>query len=66
VLLEQVALTWAQVAETAARSKKVDLLAQLLSVADEPDLVVAWLSGDLVQRQIGVGWAALRDPPASA
>ena len=30
-------------------------------------IVVAWLSGELPQRQIGVGWAALRSvPPAAA
>jgi DNA ligase-1 len=27
---------------------------------------VAFLSGELTQRQIGVGWAALKDPPAPA
>ena len=27
---------------------------------------VAWLSGELTQRQIGVGWAALRDRPLPA
>lgn len=30
-------------------------------------MVVSWLSGELPQRQIGVGWAALRSlPPAAA
>src|SRR6201998_467676 len=29
-------------------------------------VVVSWLSGDLPQRQIGVGWAALRSLPAPA
>ncbi len=29
-------------------------------------IVVSWLAGELPQRQIGVGWAALRDLPASA
>jgi DNA ligase-1 len=35
--------------------------------ADEVPVVVAYLSGELPQRQIGVGWAALRSvPPAAA
>ncbi|GFG54618.1 hypothetical protein MAGR_60590 [Mycolicibacterium agri] len=29
-------------------------------------VVVSWLSGDLPQRQIGVGWAALRSLPPPA
>jgi DNA ligase-1 len=29
-------------------------------------IIVAWLSGELPQRQIGVGWAALRSLPAPA
>ena len=29
-------------------------------------VVVSWLSGDLPQRQIGVGWAALRSLPEPA
>ena len=33
---------------------------------DEVATVVSWLSGELPQRQIGVGWAALRSMPAPA
>ena len=33
---------------------------------DEVATVVAWLSGELPQRQIGVGWAALRSAPPPA
>ena len=33
---------------------------------DEVPAGVAWLSGELRQRQIGVGWAALRDAPGGA
>ncbi|HKC28684.1 MAG TPA: ATP-dependent DNA ligase, partial [Jatrophihabitans sp.] len=35
---------------------------------DDVAIVVSWLSGELPQRQIGVGWAALRSlpPPAQA
>ena len=32
----------------------------------ETPAAVAWLSGELTQRQIGVGWATLRDRPAPA
>ena len=28
--------------------------------------VVNWLSGDLTQRQVGVGWASLRELPMAA
>ena len=31
---------------------------------DEVAAVVSWLSGELTQRQIGVGWALLRERPA--
>ena len=51
-----------------ARNVKVQTLAELLrgvSPAETP-AVVAWLSGELTQRQIGVGWAALRDLPPPA
>ena len=34
--------------------------------ADEVPVLVAYLSGELPQRQIGVGWAALRSVPAPA
>jgi ATP-dependent DNA ligase I len=58
----------AAVAATRARSAKVATLAELLgrAGAGEVETVVSWLSGELAQRQIGVGWAALRDPPPAA
>jgi DNA ligase-1 len=59
----------AAVAATRARNEKVALLAGLLvrAGADQVGPVVAWLSGELTQRQIGVGYAQLRaaPPPAS-
>jgi DNA ligase-1 len=58
----------AAVRAASARNVKVQTLAELLrgvSPAETP-AVVAWLSGELTQRQTGVGWAALRDPPAPA
>jgi ATP-dependent DNA ligase I len=53
----------AAVAATPARNAKIAALAELLRQAegDEVAPVVSWLSGELTQRQIGVGWALLRD-----
>ena len=58
----------AAVTATPARNEKVALIAALLgrAGADEIGPVVSWLSGELTQRQIGVGWALLRDRPAPA
>ena len=58
----------AAVTATPARNEKVALLAALLARAgaDEVGPVVSWLSGELTQRQIGVGWALLRERPAPA
>ena len=62
-----------EVGTTSARLAKIARIADLLRGAgadDDPKLVtvvVSWLSGELPQRQIGVGWAALRSlPPAAA
>jgi ATP-dependent DNA ligase I len=51
------------VAATPARNAKIAALADVLRRVDagETAAVVSWLSGELTQRQIGVGWAALRD-----
>jgi ATP-dependent DNA ligase I len=68
VLLDEVAETSAAVAASSARLAKVERLAACLRRL-EPDEVhpaVAFLSGELRQRQIGVGWAALRDAPDPA
>ena len=66
--LREVVETWAGVRATAARGGKVERLAGLLRRLDpaETAAAVAWLSGELTQRQIGVGWAALRDRPLPA
>jgi DNA ligase-1 len=71
VLLLDVASTSLNVGSTASRLTKVAHIADLLRrAAPDPELVaiiVSWLSGELPQRQIGVGWAALRSrPPAAA
>jgi ATP-dependent DNA ligase I len=56
------------VAGTPARLAKIDALASALRTAGpgEVPIAVAYLSGELPQRQIGVGWAALRSAPPSA
>jgi len=66
--LSMVAATSDEVAATAARGEKVARLAALLRTctAAEAATVVSWLSGELTQRQIGVGWAALRTLGAPA
>jgi len=65
VLLAELAEVSRTVAATSARLAKIDALASALRSAtpDEAPIVVAWLSGELPQRQIGVGWAALRSAP---
>ncbi|WP_061010048.1 ATP-dependent DNA ligase [Mycolicibacterium mucogenicum] len=71
MLLSDVATASAEVGAVSARSAKIARIAALLgSAADDPAtvaVVVHWLSGELPQRQIGVGWAALRalPPPAA-
>ena len=70
--LIDVAAASAEVGATSARLAKIARIADLLRQAgaeDDPRLVavvVSWLSGELPQRQIGVGWAALRSLPSAA
>jgi len=61
VLLAEIVSTSAAVAGTSARRAKIDEIAGLLVrvPADEVPIAVAFMSGDLIQRQIGVGYAAL-------
>ncbi len=58
----------AAVAATSSRTAKTEAIAALLagSAPEEVTAAVAFLSGRLTQRQIGVGWAQLREPPAPA
>jgi ATP-dependent DNA ligase I len=58
----------AAVRATSARGEKTEALAGLLRQAGPGEVMpaVAFLSGALTQRQIGVGWAQLRDPPPPA
>jgi ATP-dependent DNA ligase I len=65
VLLTELAGVSRAVAGTPARLAKIDALASALRAAGpgEVPIAVAYLSGELPQRQIGVGWAALRSAP---
>jgi DNA ligase-1 len=66
--LADVAAASADVGATSSRLAKAARLADLLRATDPADaaVVVSWLSGELPQRQIGVGWAALRSLPDPA
>jgi ATP-dependent DNA ligase I len=68
VLLTEIARTSRGVAGSPGRRAKIDLLARCLRDAGpaEAAVAVAYLSGELPQRQIGVGYAALRDLPPPA
>lgn len=72
MLLAEVAAASTDVAAASARLAKIGRIATLLThVAGDGDaravaVTVSWLSGELPQRQIGVGWAALRSLPAPA
>jgi DNA ligase-1 len=72
VLLVDVATASADVGAMSSRLAKTARIADVLSGAGAAHdarliaLAVAWLSGELPQRQIGVGWAALRSLPEPA
>jgi ATP-dependent DNA ligase I len=63
MLLDRVVRTSAEVAASSGRLAKIDQIAQLLRQVPPAEIAVAvaFLSGDLTQRQIGVGYAALSD-----
>ncbi|PEG41749.1 ATP-dependent DNA ligase [Mycolicibacterium agri] len=70
--LIDVATASAEVGASSSRLAKIARIAEVLAAAAEHGdarqvaVVVSWLSGDLPQRQIGVGWAALRSLPPPA
>lgn len=69
MLLVEIATASEEVGATSARLAKTGRIAELLAHSTggtETAVVVSWLSGELPQRQIGVGWAALKSLPAPA
>ena len=72
MLLADIAAASADVGAKSSRLAKTARIASLLDAAATGGdarlvaVVVSWLSGELVQRQIGVGWAALRTLPPPA
>src|SRR5436190_926167 len=66
VLLAELTATSEALRATPARNEKIDRLAQTLRRTEpgEVAIAVAYLSGELRQRQIGVGYRSLRDVPA--
>jgi DNA ligase-1 len=64
----EIAATSAAVAAVSGRRAKIDLLADTLRRLDPDEIEAgaAYLAGDLRQRQIGVGWASVRDVPGPA
>jgi DNA ligase-1 len=63
--LDEIARTSSALAETSSRLAKVELLADCLGRLrpEEVPVAVAYLSGNLRQGTIGVGWASLREVP---
>jgi ATP-dependent DNA ligase I len=68
MLLDEIVATSAAVGATRSRSEKVERLAACLRRLEpaEAAIGVAYLSSQLRQRQIGVGYASMRDLPAPA
>jgi ATP-dependent DNA ligase I len=68
VLLSEIAAASEAVRSTASRTAKVGRLAETVRglAPEEVPVAVAFLAGDTRQRQIGAGWASLRDLPAPA
>ncbi|WP_283138213.1 ATP-dependent DNA ligase [Rhizohabitans arisaemae] len=67
MLLIDLVRTSTAVAGESSRLSKTSHLAELLrSAGDQAALCISYLAGELPQRQIGVGWAALRELPAPA
>lgn len=69
MLLAEIAATSTEVGSLSSRLAKVNRVAVTLAATHTPaeiSVIVAWLSGELPQRQIGVGWASLRSLPEPA
>src|SRR5437867_3606318 len=65
VLLEEIARTSVAVAATSSRLAKIERLADCLRrlTPEEVRVAVHYLSGELPQGTIGVGWASLKNVP---
>jgi ATP-dependent DNA ligase I len=68
MLLARIAQTSGDVASTSSRLTKVGFLADCLAEAsaEEVAIAVSYLSGELPQGTVGVGWAALKERPPAA
>jgi DNA ligase-1 len=68
MLLAEIAAASADVASTSSRLAKVARITECLRGAgpEEVPIAVAYLSGELPQGTVGVGWAALKDRPDPA
>ena len=68
MLLAEIAQASIDVAATSSRLAKIGRIAQVLERAtpEEVAVAVAYLSGELPQGTVGVGWAALRSLPEPA
>ena len=68
MLLQSLVGTSGEISATRSRSAKTRLIAEALRTAepDEVQTVVSYLSGELRQRRIGVGWRSLQKLPTPA
>ncbi|MEV6397995.1 ATP-dependent DNA ligase [Streptomyces sp. NPDC051907] len=68
MLIARLAEVSQRVAQTSARSRKIDALAELFreTDAEHVGLVIAYLAGRLPQGRIGIGWSILKEPVAPA
>ncbi|MDQ4007934.1 MAG: ATP-dependent DNA ligase [Actinomycetota bacterium] len=66
--LQSLVTTSREIASTRSRSAKTRLLADALRAAEphEVETVVSYLSGELRQRRVGVGWRSLQQLPPPA
>src|SRR6185436_15069970 len=71
MLLAELVAASQRIGATRSKSAKVEILSELLRrlVPNEARAAVAWLSGELAQGRIGIGWATVREmkevPPAA-
>jgi ATP-dependent DNA ligase I len=68
MLLSRLAETWSALSATRSRNAKRDLMAAILAdaTADDIEVVVSYLSGELRQRRTGLGWRSLQSLPEPA